>query len=116
MTYDFWEFWNDFIVCYIKNILIYSKDIKKYKLYVLKTQVLQKLRDARLYTKIEKCVFHNTWVDFLAFIISNDGLIMDFEKIQIIMDLKILKIILMSNIFWDLLKRIGFLSIFFLKL
>jgi len=40
---------------------------------------------------MEKCVFHTTQVDFLGYIISNKGLMMDPKKVQTIMDWKIPK-------------------------
>jgi hypothetical protein len=48
--------------------------------------VLQKLRDTGLYTKLEKCVFHQPQVELLVYIISNEGLMMDPKKIQAVTD------------------------------
>lgn len=85
----FREFLDNFVVCYLDDILIYSKNVEEHEIHV--RQVLQKLRDAGLYAKMEKCVFHTTQVDFLGYIISNDGLMMDSKKVQTIMDWKIPK-------------------------
>jgi hypothetical protein len=43
--------------------------------------VLQKLCDARLYVKLEKCIFHQPQVEFLGYIITKKGLFMDPKKI-----------------------------------
>ena len=83
----FREYLDNFVVCYLDDIFIYSKNIEEHEIHV--RQVLQKLRDAGLYAKMEKCVFHTTQVDFLGYIISNDGLIMDPKKVQTIIDWKI---------------------------
>jgi hypothetical protein len=48
--------------------------------------VLQKLRDAGLYAKLEKCVFHQPQVEFLDHIIFGEGFLMDPKKIQTIME------------------------------
>jgi hypothetical protein len=50
--------------------------------------VLQILRDAKLYVKLEKCVFHQLQVEFLGYIISTEGLSIDPKKIQTIMEWK----------------------------
>ena len=48
----FQEFLDDFVVYYLENILIYFKNLDEDELHVCR--ILQKLRDARLYTKIKK--------------------------------------------------------------
>jgi hypothetical protein len=83
MNEIFREFLDDVVVCYLDDILIFSKNEKDHKKHV--RMVLQKLHDARLYAKLEKCVFHQPQVEFLGYIISR-GLSMDPKKIQIIME------------------------------
>jgi hypothetical protein len=80
----FREFLNNFVVCYLDNILIFSKNEKDHEKHV--QMVLQKLRNARLYAKLEKCVFHQPQVEFLDFIISTKGLSMDLKKIRTIIE------------------------------
>jgi hypothetical protein len=46
--------------------------------------VLEKLRNAGLYAKLEKCVFHQPQVEFLGYIISEEFLSIDPKKIQTI--------------------------------
>jgi hypothetical protein len=48
--------------------------------------VLQKLWDTSLYAKLEKYIFHQPQVEFLGYIISNEGLMMDPKKIQAVID------------------------------
>jgi hypothetical protein len=48
--------------------------------------MLQKLQNVGLYAKLEKYIFHQQQVEFLKYIISNEGLMMDPKKIQAVMD------------------------------
>jgi hypothetical protein len=80
----FREFLNNFVVCYLDDILIFSKNEKDYEKHV--RMVLQKLLNARLYAKLEKCVFYQSQVQFLGYIISGEGISMNPKKIQTIME------------------------------
>jgi len=80
----FREFLNDFVICYIDDILIYYKDEKQYKENV--KLVLEKLQSTGLYAKFAKCVFYMSKIEFLSCIISNNGISMDAKKIQAIFD------------------------------
>jgi hypothetical protein len=80
----FQEFLDDFVVCYLDDILIFSKNEEDHEKHV--QMVLQKLCDARLYAKLEKCIFHQPLVEFLDCIISGEGLSMDPKKILTIME------------------------------
>jgi len=74
------EYLNIFCVCYIDNILIYSRTLKEHKQQVRK--VLQKLKEAALFIKPEKYEFSVQKTTFLGFIISEEGLEMDPEKVN----------------------------------
>ena len=78
------EYLNDFAQAYMDDILIYSKTLKEHRSHVRK--VLSKLREAGLYADINKCEFHVTETTFLGVIISTDGIRMDPQKIQVILD------------------------------
>jgi hypothetical protein len=52
----FQEFQDDFVICYLDDILIFSKNEKNHEKHV--RMVLQKLHGAELYAKLEKCIFH----------------------------------------------------------
>jgi hypothetical protein len=67
----FRKFLDDFVIRYLDDILIFSKNLVEHEQYV--HLVLQKLWDASLYAKLEKCVFHQPQVEFLGYIISNEG-------------------------------------------
>ena len=78
----FCKFLDGFVVCYLNDNLIYSKDKKDHKNHI--QLVLEKLRIVGLYIKLEKCVFHQPQVKFFGYIISRDGLSMDPKMIQTI--------------------------------
>ena len=72
MTNVFQEFLDEFVLVYLDDILIFSKDEKDHKQHT--RLVLQKLHKAELYVKLEKCVFHQSQVENLGYIISGEGL------------------------------------------
>jgi hypothetical protein len=80
----FREYLDDFVVCYIDDILIFSINMANRERHVC--LVLEKLRNISLYAKLEKCGFHQSEVEFLGYIIFGDGVCMDPCKVQIIMD------------------------------
>jgi len=73
---------DDFVVCYIDDIFIFSKNMEDHELHV--DMVLKELHKVKLYAKLEKCEFHQSEVKFLGYIISGNGICMDFCKVQII--------------------------------
>ena len=79
----FREFFDNFMVCYLDDILVYSKDINQHEEHV--RLVLDKLRNAGLYAKLEKYNFHQSQVEFLGYIVSCDGISMDQKKIQVVL-------------------------------
>ena len=80
----FQEFLDDFVVCYLDDIFIFSKNKEDHGKHV--RLVLEKLRKAGLYAKLEKCVFHQSQVECLGYIISEGDLSMDPKKIETIID------------------------------
>ncbi|KAM3936974.1 uncharacterized protein RB166_002689 [Leptodactylus fuscus] len=88
---DFQDFMNDIfrdllqisVVVYLDNILIFSVDLCTHRATV--TEVLKRLRANRLYAKLEKCLFEQSSLTFLGYIISGTGLAMDLSKREIIL-------------------------------
>ena len=83
------EFLGIFSVRYLNDILIYSKNLEDHNQEVRK--VLEKLYDARLYFKPEKCEFHVTTTTFLGFVISPDGISMHPEIVEAVRNWEQLK-------------------------
>jgi hypothetical protein len=54
--YIFYEYLDDFMVCYINHIFNFSKNMEDDEWYVC--LVLNKLKEVELYTKLKKCGFH----------------------------------------------------------
>ncbi|KAI2643052.1 Transposon Tf2-11 polyprotein [Labeo rohita] len=81
MNEVFREFFHRFVIVYI---LIYSRNMAKHRHLV--QQVLHKLREHRLYLKLEKCEFHRPSVHFLGYIISAEGVQMDQGKVSVIQE------------------------------
>src|SRR5262249_7666121 len=75
-------FLDKFVIVYVDDILIYSKDATEHQQHV--RQVLETLRQHKLYAKPEKCTFGVTSVDFLGHIVGPDGISPDPEKIKCI--------------------------------
>jgi hypothetical protein len=75
-----------FVVVFIDDILIYSKNLEDHAKHL--HIVLQRLRDHRLYAKFSKCEFWLDTVKFLGHTISKDGISVDPSKVQEVMDWK----------------------------
>jgi len=80
----FREWLDDFVVVYIDDILIYSSSLEEHEEDLRK--VFQRLRENKLYAKLEKCEFGVTEVDFLGHRITQEGLMMDDHKVKAILD------------------------------
>ena len=78
------EYLNQFIVVYLDDILIYFKTKKQHVQHVCR--VLQALQDAGLRVKSKKSLFHFKEVHFLGFIVTSEGLWMNSEKIQSVVE------------------------------
>ena len=74
------EYLNDFLVIYLDDVLIYSETASEHKRHV--RLVLEKLRQAGLYAKPEKCQFSVEEVAFLGYLISPHGIRMDPKKVD----------------------------------
>jgi hypothetical protein len=80
----FREWLDDSVVVYIDDILIYSSSLEEHAEHLRK--VFQRLRENKLYAKLEKCEFGVTEVDFLGHRITQEGLKMNDHKVKAIVD------------------------------
>ena len=77
-------FLDDFIVVYLDDIYIYSKNRKEYIRHI--RLVLEALRKAGLYIKLSKYEFFIKKTEFLDYIIEDRGITIDPKKIETILD------------------------------
>jgi hypothetical protein len=91
-----------FVVVFIDDILIYSKNEKEHAKHL--RIVLQHLRDHKLYAKFSKCEFWLKSVKFLGHTISQDGISVDPSKVQEVMDWKPPKSVHQIRSFLDLVE------------
>ena len=70
---------NKFVVVFIDDILIYSKNEEEHAQHL--HIVLQRLREHQLYAKFSKCDFWLKEVPFLGHVISAEGISVDPSKV-----------------------------------
>ena len=75
-----------FVVVFIDDILVYSKDREDHDTHLW--VVLETLRKEQLYAKPSKCEFWLREVSFLGHIVSEEGIRVDPKKIEVIIEWK----------------------------
>ena len=78
------EYLDKFVVVYLDDILIYSKNEEEHAEHL--RLVLEKLREHQLYAKFSKCEFWLPEVTYLGHVISKDGIAVNPERVQAILD------------------------------
>ena len=68
------------VVVYLDDILIYSQTMEEHVGHV--RQVLEILREHKLYGKLSKCTFGQDSVDYLGFVVDQYGIHMDDKKVS----------------------------------
>lgn len=81
MNSIFHPYLDKFVLIFIDDILIYSKNLKEHLRIVL-----QVLRENQLYDKHSKCDFYKNQIQCLGHIISSEGIVVNLEKIITIMN------------------------------
>ncbi len=76
------KYLNDFCVCYLNDILIYSQKEKNHTNHV--RLVLKRLKRHKMFVKLNKCVFDLEEIDYLKFIVKINDIRMNFAKIATI--------------------------------
>ena len=80
----FKSYLDDFIIVFIDDSLIYSKNNEDYEQHL--HVALQKLREEKLFAKFKKCEFWLSSIPFLRHIISKDGISVDPQKIEAVVN------------------------------
>ena len=73
-------FINDFVVVYLDDILVYSKNDEDHMIHLRK--LFEKLREVKFYGNFEKCIFMNSSEVLLGYIVTGEGVRVDPEKIE----------------------------------
>ena len=77
---------DQFVVVFIDDILVYSKDRENHDTHL--RVVLETLRKEQLYAKLSKCEFWLNEVSFLGHIVSKEGIRVDPKKIKVVVEWK----------------------------
>ncbi|KAI3472595.1 hypothetical protein Pfo_030078, partial [Paulownia fortunei] len=80
MNRVFKQYLDKFVIVFIDDILIYSRDKEEHKEHL--KIVLQVLKEKQLYAKFKKCEFWLEQVVFLGHVVSKDGISVDPSKVE----------------------------------
>ena len=83
INYTLRDFLDIFAIAYLDDIVIYSQNEEDHIKHV--RRVLERLREAKLYLKLSKCVFHAREINYLGFVISPDGISVDHSRVETIL-------------------------------
>ena len=86
MNRVFRPYLDQFVVVFIDDILVYSRDEQEHEQHL--KIVLQTLREKKLYAKLSKCDFWLKEVSFLGHIVSAEGIRVDPAKIEAVVNWK----------------------------
>ena len=76
--------WKNLFFFFLDDILLYSKNEEAHEEHLRLT--LQLLREHQLYAKLSKCDFYRDRIQYLGHIISEEGISVDPEKNESIMN------------------------------
>jgi hypothetical protein len=84
MNRVFSPFLDKFVVVFIDDILVYSKNREEHEGHL--RAVLQLMREKQLFGKLSKCEFWMDSVPFLGHIVSSQGISVDPKKVEAVQD------------------------------
>ncbi|KAF5441909.1 hypothetical protein F2P56_037141, partial [Juglans regia] len=83
MNRVFRPFLDSFVVVFLDDILIYSRDLEEHACHL--RLALGKLREHQLYAKLSNCEFWLEEVKFLGHVISQEGVAVDPSKVEAVL-------------------------------
>src|SRR3954464_9249021 len=84
MNYIFMEYLDKFVVVYLDDILVYSKNEEEHVEHLC--LILSKLREHKLYAKFSKCEFWLPKVTYLGHVISAKAIAVNPERVHAVLD------------------------------
>lgn len=84
MNHVFKSYLDEFVIVFIDDILIYSKDEAQHAVHL--QAVLETLQNQKLYAKFKKCEFWLDSVVFLGHVIGREGISVDPQKIEAVVN------------------------------
>jgi hypothetical protein len=84
MNKVFMEFLDKFVIVFINDILVYSKNNEEHERHL--RLIMEKLREHKLYAKFSKCEFWLSEVAFLGHIVSKKGIVVDPSKVTAVIE------------------------------
>ena len=84
MNRVFRRYLDKFVIVFIDDILIYSGTSELHRKHL--HAVLRTLRESQLYVKFNKCEFWLDSVKFLGHVVSGDGVNVDLDKVEAVLN------------------------------
>ena len=80
----FHDFLDKFLIVYLDDIVVYSNNLNEHLHHL--DCIFKRLREHKLYAKLEKCQFMQKQIKFLGHLVSSEGVRVNPEKVQAIVD------------------------------
>jgi hypothetical protein len=80
----FREYLNIFVFAYLDDILVYSENEEDHVKHV--TLILETLKKADMGLYPEKCIFHAKKIEFLGYILTQNGIKIDPAKVKAVLN------------------------------
>ena len=97
MNRVFHPYLDQFVIIFIDDILVFSKNAEEHVFHL--RIILQTLRDRQLYAKFSKCDFWLNEVVFLRHVIFGNGIFVDLEKVEVIVNWELRRTSLKFKVF-----------------
>ena len=82
MNRIFFELLDNGVLCYLDDLLVYSRTVDEH--LILLDKVFSLLSKHKLYLKETKCSLFLSKVNFLGHVVSSDGVAMESGKVEVV--------------------------------